>query len=404
MIQIQLRPQPIGIFPLPVGYLLLSPAQSDDALESLLYGQYPDTYPEEWAFYACAIRGELEAALDHLKDSTEPINQYNRFVLQSSPEAYQRLRKIFDDELRTILDVVAYSIGYIHQPPSSESVTDELQAFVLMAQATHAIETNQFEQAVELLKQAISSAEAKSPIFVAQLTTTLADTQRELSGVDVLVIQHYSNAIETLGKTDLKSDLGGALLNLGTAYHEMANGRRGILMQAVKSYQEATRLLTQEGHPELYALGQNNLALAYLAMPMVEASDQLRMGIAVQALREALKIYTKETHPQMWASAQLNLANSLQYLPSTHTGDNLVQAVEIYEELLDFRSVNQDPIGYARLLANQGNALAHLGIFEHAVSKLQEAKTLFEQNGIPQAAESVGQVIADIQQAQAERA
>ena len=132
-------------------------------------------------------------------------------------------------------------------------------------------------------------------------------------------------------------------------------------------------------------------------MPMIEASDQLRMAIAVQSLKEALKIYTRETHPQMWASAQLNLANALQYLPSTHTDENIVQAVEIYEELLDVRDKNTDPVGYARLLANQGNALAHLGIFDHATSKLQEATGLFKLAGMSDAVESIQGVLDQIQ-------
>lgn len=400
MSQIDLRPQPMSIFPLPAGYLLLPKTDaSEDAHTALLKGKLPEAWPEAWHFYELALNGDLEAALTALKVETSPIAAYNRFVLASSPEAYAQLRSTLGNDLQILLDVVAYTLGYIDVPPDFDLLEDELRAFVLMAQATHALEQGQFAAAQTLLQAAIDAAGKTSPIFAAQLEVTFADTERQLTGVTGMVIQRYKNALAVLEKTDLKADRGSVWLNLGTAYHEMAQGRRNLLMEAVKCYQEATRLLTQEGHPELYALGQNNLALAYLAMPMVEASDQLRMGIAVQALREALKIYTRETHPHMWASAQLNLANALQYLPSTHTGDNLVQAVEIYEELLDFRSQAEDPIGYARLLANQGNALAHLGIFEHALTKLTEAQLVFAQYGAAEAAQSVAQVIADLQQA-----
>jgi tetratricopeptide (TPR) repeat protein len=154
--------------------------------------------------------------------------------------------------------------------------------------------------------------------------------------------------------------------------------------------------LTRQNAPELYALAQNNLALAYLAMPLTEASDQLRMGIAVQALREALKVYKREAYPEQWASTQLNLANALQYLPSSHPEDNLSEAVGLYEEVLQARDPQRDPLGYARLLANQGNALAHLGIFDHAVPKLQQAAWLFAQGGDDDAATTVNGLLAEI--------
>ena len=50
-----------------------------------------------------------------------------------------------------------------------------------------------------------------------------------------------------------------------------------------------------------------------------------------------------------------------------------MQAVEIYEELLQTRSRAEDPVGYARLLANQANALAHLGLFSQSLEKANEA-------------------------------
>jgi len=112
------------------------------------------------------------------------------------------------------------------------------------------------------------------------------------------------------------------------------------------------------------------------------------MGVAVQSFREALEVFRRETHPEEWSSARLNLANALQYLPSSHPEENLIQAVEIYEELLGVRNPAVDPLGIARLLANQANALAHLGIFPPALAKLDEARRLFHGHGTPDLAAS----------------
>jgi Nickel-dependent hydrogenase len=146
-----------------------------------------------------------------------------------------------------------------------------------------------------------------------------------------------------------------------------------------------------------------NLAAAYLTMPMTEASDQLRLGVAVQSLRNALKVYTPETHPERWASTQLNLANSLVCTPSKHQADNLVEAVELYEAVLEMRGRDTDPVGRdtdpvgrARVLANQGNVLAHLGMFDHAKAKLYEARYIFEEFGDGESVRAVRGVLDEV--------
>jgi len=131
-------------------------------------------------------------------------------------------------------------------------------------------------------------------------------------------------------------------------------------------------------------------------MPMNEAGDQLRLGVAVGSLRAALTVYTRETHPAEWSSAQLNLANALVYAPSAHRAGNLAEAIELYEAVLGARSRTADPVGYARALANQGNALAHLGMLDEARAKLAEARVLFEESQEWDAAASVRGLLDEI--------
>jgi hypothetical protein len=146
----------------------------------------------------------------------------------------------------------------------------------------------------------------------------------------------------------------------------------------------------------LWAAAHAGLATAYLTMPMVEASSQLRLGVAAQSLRAALTVYTRENHPQEWASVQLNLANSLVYSPSRHQRENLVEAAEIYEAVLQTRHRDTDPLGRARVLANQGNVLAHLGVFDDAKAKLYEARFLFEELGDDDSVRAVRGVLDEI--------
>ncbi|MCB0197706.1 MAG: hypothetical protein KDJ65_37520 [Anaerolineae bacterium] len=384
------NPQPLGIFPLPAGYLLLPPVEGvADVQSTLMQGQIPDHCPESLAFFRLALDGDIDAAYRALAADDSLEAAYNRFVLKSSPEDYATLRRIFKGELRQLLDVAAYTIGYLAMPPRRGEAQDECLALIIMTHATDALERDDGARAIELLTEAADLCRTISPLFAAQIIGTLAQTKYNYHGPDFTLIQLYQDALKLLESSSLAETRAEMWLNLGIVYHDLSSGRRGALLEAVKCYQSALSTFVRDKHPEPYALAQSNLGLAYLSMPLQEAGDQLRMAIAVQSLREALEVYTPETHPEQWASAQLNLANAYQYLPSTHPEENLMQAVDLYEEVLTFRSRSRDPLGYARVLANQGNALAHLGIFDHAVPKLEEARTIFAAHGETDAALSI---------------
>ncbi len=144
-----------------------------------------------------------------------------------------------------------------------------------------------------------------------------------------------------------------------------------------------------------------DLATAYLTMPMVQASDQLRVGVAIRSLRAALEVYQPGTHPERWAATQLNLANALVYAPSTHRVDNLVEAAGIYERVLEIRDRHSDPLGFARTAANLGNVLAHLGVFDQAHVRLHEARFIFEEFQDHEAVRSIRSVLDEIERLKA---
>lgn len=267
----------------------------------------------------------------------DPIGRYNAFVDAPDRASYEALAATCEGMLRELLGVAAYSLGVIDEPPAdTPSLDGELRAMALAARAAWHFERDEAAVALQMLRQAALAAAPASPLLAA-----------------------------------------GLWFELGTAFQDRAGQNRGALMEAVKAYQEAIHAgFDREQHPEQYGLLQNNIGLAYLSMPMVEASDQLKMAVAVQSFREATRMFTREAHPEMWTSTRLNLANALQYLPSSHPTENLGKAVDIYEELLQVRDRETDPIGYARVLANQANALAHLGGIVVALAKFRDARGL----------------------------
>ncbi|MEK7725052.1 MAG: tetratricopeptide repeat protein [Acidobacteriota bacterium] len=377
---------------MPANFLLLPESWQDSAdYQNLLNG----IFPKEDSFFKLAIDGEQEKALAELTDDS-PETKFNHFILNTSPQTYHQLTEELTGDYKKLLDVAAFTLNYIPEPPNVENLDGELLAFVLMVQASHKIELQEIETAINLLVEASETAKPVSPILYGQILTSLAEIKHQFLGASSSVVFAYKNAMDTLKKSELESNKASLNMNLGICYQEMSSGNRGALLEAVKCYQEALKFFTREQFPEEFAFAQNNLALAYLSIPTIEASDQLRVAIAIQALREALKVYQRETHPELWASTQLNLANALQYAPTSHPQENLQEAVNLYEEILSVRRPTENPVGYARLLANQGNALAHLGIFEHAIPKLNEAMNIFNQIGEIESANSVSEQLAVI--------
>jgi hypothetical protein len=400
MTNLTIRPQPLGIFPLPASYLVLPAMDGAAAYQmDLLRGRAPSLVPGGLRFYQLALAGDREAALAALADLDTPEAAYNRFVLESDPATYARLRDRLEGDLALLLEVVAYTLGWRDAPPEPGGSTGEIRACALSARAAAALEREDYAAAALALEAAADAARPVSPLLAAHLIGDLVEVRRHLRGVDAELLDLGREALRLLADSGLADAHAQAALRLGMQLQEAAGERRALLLEASRCYQAALRVFTRDRAPELYALAQTNLALAYLAMPLTESSDQLRRGIAIQALREALTIYTRERHPAEWASAQLNLANALQHLPSANSQDHLAEAVELYEELLAARSPQSDPIGYARLLANQGNALAHLGIYDYARAKLREGAALFAASGDESSAATVAGLIEAIDQA-----
>ncbi|MEV6984076.1 tetratricopeptide repeat protein [Sphaerisporangium sp. NPDC051017] len=378
------RPQPLGVFPLPAGFFLVPGGEDTEACRAdLVAGRVPQSWPPALRAHELALAGDIDGARAELRGD-DPVTRYNRFVVDPDGEDPARLREDLGEPFAVLVDLVSFVLGRADGPPELGTADGELAALVLSAQATQAVDRGEPERALRLLDEAVTPALGVSRPLAGVLLGAAAVIRKDAhvpgtSGPAREVVDTLERALELLDGTDLRVAQAEMHLTLALTLHEEAGERRDLLVRAVKHYHAALRLVTSGEAPELWAAAHANLAIAYLTMPMTEASDQLRQGVAVRSLRSALKVYTPETHPERWASAQLNLANALVYLPSRRQGDNLVEAVELYEAVLEVRDREHDPLGRARVLANQGNALAHLGMFDHAKAKLYEARFIFEE-------------------------
>jgi tetratricopeptide (TPR) repeat protein len=381
---------------MPVGLLVLPGEMSEELLRESVAAQHG--LPDAWSFYALAREGALALALEQLQKDSGPIAAYNRFVLNPDAEQLEVLRTRLTGDLSSLLEIAAFNVGLRERAPGSSGLDGELLALALMSLAANRIESGEMLWAIELLELALEAAHDDSPLFAAQLAAQLGSLWRmQPEPACARAIAYYREAIALMGDAEMPEMRSDLWMQLAMTCQEHAHGRDDRMKEAVTAYQEVLRGgLTAEGHAELFALAHNNLGLLYLSMRMTEAGDQLRMAIAVQSFREALEICDRERFPELSSSIQLNLANSLQYLTSSHPEENLVQAVELYEELITVRKKAFDPVGYGRILSNQANALAHLGIFPPALEKLQEARKLFEWHNERELAASAMELVSQI--------
>jgi tetratricopeptide (TPR) repeat protein len=271
---------------------------------------------------------------------------------------------------------------------------------VLSTQASKALDDGDVATAIGLLDKAADEAAAVSAPLRGVLLGAAGSVAAQVNPGEG--VSRFEQALSALEEADdLRVARAEIHLNLAGLLHEQAVEIPGLLNRAVPHYHSALQLVLREEAPLLWAAAHADLATAYLTMPMTEASSQLRLGVAAQSLRSALKVYTPEDFPEQWASVQLNLANSLVYTPSSHQVDNLIEAVELYEAVLQARDRDTDPLGRARVLANQGNTLAHLGDFDQAKAKLYDARYLFEELGDHDSVRTVRGVLDEIARQQA---
>ena len=398
------RPQPLGVLPWPAGLLVVP--EDERIRRQLVRGVVPTEWPADWEVVRLALADSPTEAADAIAGNHD-IARYNRNVLVGGDGAWESFTTE-DPDLQALAAVAAYSVGVRDLPPDVGSTTGEIAAVVRSARASAAFEAGNPKAAVEELRAGAAAAEeAQSFILAASLLANAAETLREQLGdpegavatVDAalrLIPRHLDDNVRYFPPPELWGELH---VTRALARQELAVRNPGLLLATTQDLNEALKVFLEDTHPEQFAACNSHLALAYLVIPMSSEGDRLRVGVAVTSLRAALRVYQPDTHPALWASTQMNLANALQYLPSVHQEDNLDEAVNLYEELLQYRSEESDPLGTARILANQGNALGHLGVFSDARERLERSRRIFQAHGDADGVATVDEILASLEEA-----
>jgi tetratricopeptide (TPR) repeat protein len=170
----------------------------------------------------------------------------------------------------------------------------------------------------------------------------------------------YEEALPLLQQFATAEEIAETQMNLGLVLQSLVPDNLARITESIHAYHEALRVFTCENYPQEYAILYNNIAIAYLSMPMSSQGESFRQGLAVQSFETALKHINLIEHPREYAMLQNNLGNALQYLVSSHPVDNNLRAVFAYDEALKVRNFQDTPLEYANTISNKANLLFNL--------------------------------------------
>lgn len=268
------------------------------------------------------------------------------------------------------------------------------------------------ENAIELYNQAYELSGEDYPLLKARAKIGIAGVLRTIpdDGTELLVQAkaNYEEALPILQKLALPEEVAEAQMNLGLVLQSLVPFNLARIEESIQIYQQALQVFSWEKYPQEYAILHNNIAIAYLSMPLTSEKDYLRHGLAVQTFEESLKHIQLIEHPREYAMLQNNLGNVLQYLPSSHPLDNILRAIAAYDEALKVRTSQDTPLEYANTISNKANALLNLpddlknpeagnqNNLLKARSYYQEALAIFIQNEQLEQAQVIAEVLGEL--------
>lgn len=223
---------------------------------------------------------------------------------------------------------------------------------------------DEIRAAVELYDRALEICPSSHLLLAARIAARRATALQAIpeDGTASLELARdaLQSAVPVMREHATVEELAETEMNLGLVLQSLAGFGKARIVDAISAYQRALRTFDRVAYPKEYAILQNNLATAFLSIPLTDERAKMREALAVQAFEEGLKVVDLIEHPSEYAMLQNNLGNALQYASSSHAVENNLRAIEAYDEALKVRSRQSMPLEYANTIANKANCLWNL--------------------------------------------
>lgn len=224
--------------------------------------------------------------------------------------------------------------------------------------------SKQLQAAIGLYDKALAVCPASETLLRARIAarkgTALQAVQEDGHASLEAARAAFEEALPVLTHSGTTEETAEAEINLGVVLQSLAGLHRARIGDALAAYHRALRTFDRNRHPQEFAILQNNIATAFLSIPLTDEKAKMREALAVRAFEEGLKAVNIVDHPVEYAMLQNNLGNALQYASSSHPVENNLRALMAYDEALTVRSRERMPAEYANTIANKANCLWNL--------------------------------------------
>lgn len=288
----------------------------------------------------------------------------------------------------------------------------EMLMEIAMSMQTRPKSTQELRDAIGLYQRALDLCGPQRGLLASRVQARLGTALRALpdGGLDALrrARDSFESALPTLQAEGLPQEVAETEMNLGLVFQALAGMEAARIQDAISHYHRALRVFTRDAHPQEYAILHNNLAIAYLSIPLSDERGRMREALAVQSFEETLKVVTLVDHPAEYAMIQNNLGNALQYATSGHPLENNLRALAAYDEALKVRNRRDTPLEYANTIANKANVLRNLpddpqrpglgreGTLTQSRRLLEDARRIFIECGENARAAVVNEALTEI--------
>lgn len=274
--------------------------------------------------------------------------------------------------------------------------------------------SQQLINAIILYDAALKLCPENESLIIARLEARKGTAYQAVpeSGTDYLLKAQaqYEVALPALNASGTSEEVAEVEMNLGLVLQTLASYQKAPITECISAYQRSLKVFDRNKYPTEFAILHNNLATAFLSMPMQDERGKMREALAVQSFESALEVVNLIDHPSEYAMLQNNLGNALQYVSSSHPVENNLRALDAYDESLKVRNALDTPMEYANTISNKANCIRNLPddlekpengnpqYLLEARDLYREAQQIFSQHGDVSKVDAIEEVLVEVEQ------
>jgi tetratricopeptide (TPR) repeat protein len=209
-----------------------------------------------------------------------------------------------------------------------------------------------FKQAVRVAQTALQVVKREENTSLwANLSRVVADSLAAL-GENRQALAIYDVLTKQLITTFRGEKAGTLFYNRGNTCLELSGQHNKELLQdAIASYDQALTFVSEQDHPDTWAMIMHNRGMAYLYLP---DRGKQHVDTAIQSFDSELRVLSQDGSPEEWAKAML--AKGMAFL-ALGTKDDRIAAAQYFDQSLEVFTKDRYPSQWSMATRLRNKAL-----------------------------------------------